>query len=288
MSLTKELIKVNNLQLAAKLVSDQLLMGMHASKRSGIGAEFEQYRHYIPGDDPSRIDWKLFARTQKHQIRESSTESIHCINFILDLSGSMNYAENEVSRLDYAKIILASLSYLGFRQSDNMNLYFLKDGQLKRVVTEGKQSFQKILYQLENAKAIGNWTFEKVNFLDFQTKVKELLIFASDLFQSDSEFFSLIKTWERPNKEILIFQILGEKEIDLNLEGTIKFKDLETGKTKELSPTSIRKNYETNFNSFLKEIDDELNLKNVHLYRCKLTDPISEVLKNALKKLKWS
>ncbi|MCP9769477.1 DUF58 domain-containing protein [Lacihabitans sp. LS3-19] len=288
MSLTKELIKVNNLQLAAKLVSDQLVMGMHASKRSGMGAEFEQYRHYIPGDDPKRIDWKLFARTQKHQIRESSTESTLCINFILDLSGSMNYSENGVSRLNYAKILLASLSYLGFRQSDHMNLYFLKDGQLERVVTEGKQSFQKILYQLENAKAAGNWTFEKVNFQDFQSKAKELLIFASDLFQTDSEFFSLIKTWERPGKEILIFQILGEREIDLNLEGIIKFKDLETNQTRELSASEIKKDYEKNFNFFLNELDNELNLKNVHIYRCKLSDPISEVLKNALKKLKWS
>ena len=66
MSLAQDLIKVNNLQLAAKLVSDQVVLGLHNSKRSGTGAEFEQYRHYRPGDDPKSIDWKLFARTEKH------------------------------------------------------------------------------------------------------------------------------------------------------------------------------------------------------------------------------
>ena len=44
--LTTELIKLNNLQLAGKLVSEELLLGIHHSKRFGYGIEFEQYRHY--------------------------------------------------------------------------------------------------------------------------------------------------------------------------------------------------------------------------------------------------
>ena len=288
MSLTQDLIKVNNLQLAAKLVSDQVVLGMHASKRSGMGAEFEQYRHYQPGDDPKRIDWKLFARTDKPQIRESSTESTLKINFIVDLSGSMNYEEEGVSRLNYAKIILSSLCYIGFRQNDAMNLYVLKNGILEKLVSEGKQTFQKILYSLENLEASGTWTFEKANFVEFQSKNKELLILVSDLFQANNEFYSLIKNWTRPGKEILIYQIIGEKEKNLDLKGILKFKDLETGKTIELSPEEIRKNYIKNFDSFLVETEKELNTKNVHLYRCTLNEPIAEVLKQSLKKLKWS
>ncbi len=105
--LTTELIKLNNLQIAGKLVSEELMLGIHGSKRSGIGIEFEQYRHYEPGDDPKRIDWKLYARTQKHLVRESATESNFHIRFVLDLSGSMNYAEKNISRLNYCKILLA-------------------------------------------------------------------------------------------------------------------------------------------------------------------------------------
>jgi uncharacterized protein (DUF58 family) len=102
--LSSELVKITNLQLASKLVSEELMLGIHASKRYGYGIEFEQYRHYEIGDDPKRIDWKLFARTQKHLVRESSTESNYHIRFVLDLSGSMNYTEEGVSRLQYCKI----------------------------------------------------------------------------------------------------------------------------------------------------------------------------------------
>lgn len=288
MSLAQDLIKVNNLQLAAKLVSDQVVLGLHNSKRSGTGAEFEQYRHYRPGDDPKSIDWKLFARTEKHQVRESATESTLTINFIIDLSGSMNYTENGVSRLYFAKILLASFAYLGFKQNDEMNLFALKNGKLELLASQGKQSFQKILHGLENSKAEGNWSFEKVNFPEFQSKNKELLIFASDFFQTDNEFYELINRWSRPGKQILLYQILGEKEVNFDWEGVIKFRDLETGKDKEISPNETRNAYLKSFNAYLDELESELKIENVHFFRCQLNDPVAEVLKNSLKMLKWS
>lgn len=288
MSLAQDLIKVNNLQLAAKLVSDQVVLGLHNSKRSGTGAEFEQYRHYRPGDDPKSIDWKLFARTEKHQVRESATESTLTINFIIDLSGSMNYSENGVSRLYFAKILLASFAYLGFKQNDEMNLFALKNGKLELLASQGKQSFQKILYGLENAKAEGNWKFENVNFPEFQSKNKELLILASDFFQTDNEFYELINRWSRPAKQILLYQILGEKELNFDWDGVIKFRDLETGKEKELSPEETKNAYLKSFNTYLNQLENELKIENVHFYRCQLHDPVAEVLKNSLKMLKWS
>jgi hypothetical protein len=65
-----------------------------------------------------------------------------------------------------------------------MNLFALKNGKLELLASQGKQSFQKILYGLENAKAEGNWNFEKINFPEFQSKNKELLILASDFLDA--------------------------------------------------------------------------------------------------------
>ena len=92
-----EIIKLNDLRLAARLISEQLRQGIHSGIRVGVGSEFEQYRHYQPGDDLKRIDWKYFSRSGKYMIKESTTESNLQIRLMLDLSGSMNYAENGVS-----------------------------------------------------------------------------------------------------------------------------------------------------------------------------------------------
>src|SRR5690606_5258876 len=92
-----EIIKLKNLKLAAKIISGQLRNGIHLGRKTGSGSEFEQYRHYQPGDDPKRIDWKLFARSGKYQVKESPVESQLEIKLMLDLSGSMNYIENGIA-----------------------------------------------------------------------------------------------------------------------------------------------------------------------------------------------
>lgn len=281
--LTTELIKLNNLQIAGKLVSEELMLGIHSSKRSGIGIEFEQYRHYEPGDDPKRIDWKLYARTQKHLVRESATESNFHIRFVLDLSGSMNYEERGVSRLNYCKILLASLAYLGYRQSDQMSLYGLQNGDLETLVPTGKQSFQRILYELEKAEASGVWQNESPKFPEFQQKYKELLVLASDFLQVGDEWLKLIHSIANPRREVLIFQVLGEEELNFNLNGFYRFKDLETGKETELEASAIKEEVRQKAQTYLENLDEALRIPHVHLIRTTLHEPIAQVISEALK-----
>jgi uncharacterized protein (DUF58 family) len=292
--LAADLIKLKNLQLTGKLVSEELMLGIHASKRSGLGTEFEQYRHYQPGDDPKRIDWKLFARTDKHLVRESSTESDKQVRFVLDLSGSMNYAEKGISRLTYAQILLASLAYLCYIQNDQMSLYTLQNGSIQTLTgtgssSSGKQSFQKILVGLEKTVAGGEWKLDpaqQIKFPEFQNKGKEQLIFVTDFLQAGEEWLRLIKSLANPRREIVIFQILGEQETDFNLKGFYRFKDLETGREIELDAESVREKFLESASSYLEKVKNDLQIPHVHLVRARLSDPLGVVLKSFLTKRK--
>jgi uncharacterized protein (DUF58 family) len=282
--LISELIKLNNLQLAGKLVSEQLILGIHQSKRFGYGIEFEQYRHYQLGDDPKRIDWKLYARTNKHLVRESSTESNFHLRFIIDLSGSMNYIENGVSRLHYCKILLASLAYLGYRQSDLMSLYALQNDELRPLVASGKQSFQRILYALEKARASGDWKNSDPKFPILQsTKQKEVIIIASDFLQVNNEWIQLIKNLANPHREVIIFQVLGKQELDFNLKGFYRFKDLESRKEVELQAESIKVEFQKNAENYLKNLKDVLQIPFVHLVRTDLETSIASVITESIR-----
>ena len=293
--LASQLIKLKNLQLTGKLVSEALMLGIHGSKRSGIGVEFEQYRHYEPGDDPKRIDWKLFARTDKHLIRESATESDKQVRFVLDLSGSMNYAENAVTRLQYAQILLASLGYLSYIQNDQMSLYTLKHGTIQVVsatgaAASGKQAFQKILVGLEKTVAGGAWrpseTNGKIKFPELQSKKKEQLIFVSDFLQTQNEWLDLIRSLANPYREIVVFQILGDQEVDFNLEGFYRFKDLETGREIELDAGSVREKFRESADFYLQQLKEALQIPHVSLVHVRMSDPIGMVLKAFLTKRK--
>ncbi len=286
---TAELIRLNNLQLAARVVSDRLLLGVHQSRRTGTGTEFEQYRPWFPGDDLRRVDWKLYARSGRYLVKESATESHLHIRMILDLSGSMNYTEAGVSRLDYAKILLASLAYMGYRQNDPLSFYTLKEEGLELLVKEGKNSFYRILYQLENAVAGGEGGDGHARFPEFQHKQKELLILVSDLLQAGGEWVNLVKKAASPHRQILIFQVLGQQELDFNLEGFYRFKDLETGRELELEAESVQREFRKAFNGYLSGLEEDLRLPDVHLVRASLNMPLAGVIADALKTIsRWN
>jgi uncharacterized protein (DUF58 family) len=291
--LAVDLIKLGNLQLVGKLVSEELMLGVHASKRSGIGTEFEQYRHYEPGDDPKRIDWKLFARTDKHLVKESSAESNRQIRFLLDLSGSMNYTEKDVSRFDYAKLLIASLAYLGYIQNDQMSLYGLQNGTVQSIATgvqsSGKLAFNKILLGLQQTNPSGEWTHAqkgRIQFPEFASKNREQLVFVTDFLQVDEEWLTLIKAIASPRREIVVFQLLGDQEVDFNLTGFFRFKDLETGNEVELQAENVRDNFRASSKAYLDKLEEELKIPYVSLVRAKLSDPLGRVLKEFLSKRK--
>lgn len=289
--LASSLIKLKNLQLTGKLVSDELMLGIHSSKRSGIGIEFEQYRHYEPGDDPKRIDWKLFARTNKHLVRESSTESDRQIRFVLDLSGSMNYTENGVSRLQYAQILLASLAYLCYIQNDQMSLYGMTEGRVETISGTGsassaRQAFQKILVGLEKATASGPWGTSAPGQAEFQSRKKEQLIFVSDLLQTGDEWLSWIRSLAGPYREIVIFQILGDQEEKFDLKGFYRFKDLESGQEIELDADAASTEFRTSMQAYLAHLKAALQIPHVRLMRARMSEPVGMVLKAFLTRRK--
>ncbi|QKZ13604.1 DUF58 domain-containing protein [Spirosoma sp. KUDC1026] len=276
--LATDLIKLNNLQLAGKLVSDELLLGIQASKRSGVGTEFEQFRHYEPGDDPKRIDWKLFAKSGQYLVRESATESNQQLRFLIDLSGSMNYAERNVSRLNYAKLLLASLAYLSNRQGDQLSLYALQQSAVQTLVPAGKQAFQKIISTLDAAQASGEWKTTQASFPEFSRKQTEMLVLASDFLQVGDEWINLIRSVAGPRREIVIFQILGDQELSFDLSGFYRFQDLETGREMELQAETVRDLVRERSAAYLTRLEEALRIPHVRLIRVRMSEPVALVL----------
>ena len=279
-----EITKLKNLKLAAKIISGQLRNGIHLGRKTGAGSEFEQYRHYEPGDDPKRIDWKLYSRSNKYQVKESPVESQLDLKLMLDLSGSMKYEEKGISRLDYAKNLLASLAYLGHQQGDIVSLYTLKDGKVNREVAPSIKSFQRILHQLEISEAAGAWPMEPLPLPYLKSKNRELIIFVSDFLQQDREWSAIVQQMQHPNKEIVLFQILGDQEISFDQKGSFRFEDLESGQTLNLTGLTVQKIYNEAIQKYLRQLETSLVMPNVHLLRTTLHQPISQVIQKYLLK----
>jgi len=277
-----EIIRLNNLKLGAKIISEQLKHGVHFGKKSGVGLEFEQYRYYEPGDDPKRIDWKYFSRSGKHMIKESQTESHLNIRILLDLSGSMNYSENGIKRLDYAKTLIASLAYLGNQQGDALSFFTFQHGKVTQKVAPSPKAFQRIIYQLEQDQAAGTWPINKQDFPELKSRQKELIIFVSDFLQKESEWIQIVEQMRHPKKEIVLFQVLGDQERHFDQKGNFKFKDLEGDRLVDLDGDTVRKTYNQAIETYLNQLKQAFHLPQVHFYSVSLSDSIAEVISGFL------
>jgi uncharacterized protein (DUF58 family) len=69
--------------------SASVLNGRHASRLRGRGLNFEEMRHYLPGDDIRSIDWKATARTGTPHVRVFTEERDRPALLVVDQRMSM-------------------------------------------------------------------------------------------------------------------------------------------------------------------------------------------------------
>ncbi|MCY1379791.1 hypothetical protein D9M69_675410 [compost metagenome] len=100
---------------------------------------------------------------------------------------------------------------------------------------------------------------------------------------------NLVRKAASPHRQILIFQVLGRQELDFDLKGFYRFKDIETGRDVELEAESVRKVFRDSFAGYLAELEEDLNLPDVHLVRAPLDRPLAGVMAEGLKTIsRWN
>ncbi len=93
---------IKNLELVARLVVEGYLTGRHRSPFHGFSVEFSQHRPYMPGDNLRFIDWKVFGRTDRYYIKQFEEETNLRCHILLDVSKSMQYSSDKITKAQYA------------------------------------------------------------------------------------------------------------------------------------------------------------------------------------------
>src|SRR6187397_2999678 len=119
--------RLGTLELKARTIVEGFLSGLHRSPFKGFSVEFAEYRQYIPGDDLSTIDWKVYARSDRFYVKKFEEETNLDCHLLLDVSGSMAYGSGAISKFEYAQCLAASLGYLMNRQRDAVGLAAFDD-----------------------------------------------------------------------------------------------------------------------------------------------------------------
>ena len=247
------LAKLQGLRLRAKSMVDGYVAGQHRSSRQGFSTEFSEHREYVPGDDLRYLDWKLFGRTDKYFIKEFEDETNLVCYIILDASESMSYQgpDSPLSKIEYAKCLAATLSWLILQRRDAVSIGYFRDGNATLAQPSNQlSSIKNILALLGNLSPQGKTRFrESCAELASRIKKRCVILFLSDLLSETSTVVSGIKQFRPTKHDVSVLQILDAAEVEFPFARATKFRGLEALSDAFAHPKSVRKAY-------LEELDN--------------------------------
>jgi uncharacterized protein (DUF58 family) len=282
---------INNLKglsLIARTTVEGYFSGLNHSKRLGVGMEFSQYRGYEPGDDLRLLDWKMLARSGRYYIKQSEIETQLKLRFILDASRSMLHTEEGLSKIDFSKVLIASLGWLAQSQGDAIGLYILNNKQQYELQPQiDKRHFNRLLQNLIDISPQGKWNGEPLyKQRQRERGFKELIVFISDFHEEDSELTQAVTKLKTPKNEVLVMHLLGKHELTFNHTGSLTFEDLESGERMEVDAKQSRDAYLQSMEDSIQNLKDLCLNQGINYHRILLGEPLGETLQLIIKKRK--
>tara|TARA_X000001036_G_C20651590_1_gene795232 strand:+ start:398 stop:1297 length:900 start_codon:yes stop_codon:yes gene_type:complete len=284
----KEIAKLNNISIKAKFVVEGYLLGLHKSPYHGYSVEFAEHRSYESGDEIKKIDWKLFAKTDRYYIKEYEEETNLRSYIILDTSKSMNFANESISKLDYGSLIASSLSYLMLKQRDAVSLTLFDEKIKNFIPPKSNPNHINLIFSKLDKIISGNDTNTSTILHELALKLKQrgLIILISDLLDNPKEIISGLKHFLYNKHEIIVFHLFNPKELNLDFSSRIKFKDLETGKEITTDPWLIKSDYEELTNEFKNYYKKEMGNNKIDYIQLSTEQSLGFALNKYLRKRK--
>jgi len=270
------------LRLSLRRASAAGGFGLHGSRHRGTGLEFAQYRPYEPGDEPRRIDWKLYARSDRYVVREAERDAALTLWVVVDATASMaqaDLARDGYSKLDAAALVAACAFELAARQGDRFGLLVVADGKLvPSPAGAGPRHRDRLLGTLAGLRASGAWPAEAgLRTVWDLVAPDSLVIFVGDGF--DDAQLALAERLSATRREVLDIQVLGADERDFPFRDGRRFVDPESGAALELDATVARDAFLARFAQARAERSRRLAAAGVRSVTAWLDEPVDAPLR---------
>jgi uncharacterized protein (DUF58 family) len=276
--------RISRLELQARNVVEGFLSGLHRSPYYGQSVEFVQHREYVAGDDPRRIDWKVWSKTDKYYIKQYEEETNLRCTLLVDVSESMQFGTGALTKYEYACAVAASLAYLLLRQQDSVGLTSF-DAAVRAVVPS--RSKRNHLHAVLAALDANN-PAEKTDIYSILAEVADqqsqrgMVVLISDLFVPREGLFKGLKLLRHRGHDVLIFNIMDDEELDFNYSGTTRFEGLEATGELVCDPRALRDGYLAAVNAFLDELRRHCSRNTIDFETIRTSDHLDAALAHYL------
>jgi uncharacterized protein (DUF58 family) len=239
----KVLSRIGSLDLLARNVVEGFINGLHRAPYFGASIDFAEHRGYVAGDDIRRVDWRLFARTDRYYVKQYEADTNTNLSILLDVSRSMKFSSRGIPKFEYACFVGACLAYLAQRQRDRVGLLTFDSAIVDHVPPSAKH-FNVVLHTMDRAKPErpGNLTAPLYAMAE-HFKRRGILVLLSDFYDEPDNILEAIKPLKFLGNDLIVFHVLDPAEIDFGYDDASSFEDLETGEQIPVVPQSLVKEY---------------------------------------------
>jgi uncharacterized protein (DUF58 family) len=252
--------RLGTLELRARTIVEGLLSGLHRSPFKGFSVEFAEYRQYIPGDDLATIDWKVYARSDRHYVKKFEEETNLDCHMMLDVSGSMAYGERGITKFEYGACLAASLAYLMNRQRDAVGLTAFDERIVTMLPASARPGhLRALLLALDRLRPGRETNVSKPlhQLADLLSK-RGMVVLISDLLDDPESVVRGLRHFQFRGTDVIVFHIVDPDEIDFPFERPTRFEDLETSEEVMAVPAVVRQRYVRAMDDFIEKYKREL------------------------------
>ncbi len=249
--------RLRGVEIGVRRPMDGSHQGLHRSPAFGSSVEFAEYREYAPGDPVARIDWPVYARSDRYVIRRFHEDvSIRCY-IMLDISGSMKYQQDgALQKSEYACYLAAGMMYVMVQQGDMVSLITFDDQIREYYEPSGTfVGLKPMLQGLEKIEPKNKGNIEAALHSAAELiKGRALVVIISDLLEEPESILQGINHLYYDGKEVTLFHILDPAEMNMSITGLADVTSLETKDKITVDLKAIRDAYLEQLRLYLDEL----------------------------------
>jgi uncharacterized protein (DUF58 family) len=261
--------------------------GEHLSGKGGSSTDFADYRDYAVGDDMRYVDWNIFARLHRPYIKQFQHEEELHVTLLIDASTSMVFD----GKLQRACQLAAAFGVMGLLNVERVSAYAIhqQEGQPWRLPPGTGRTKMRSLFQfLEQVEGGGDTPIEKAieTMLRFH-RGRGIAIILSD-FLTFGDLTRSLNMLYSSGLEVWGLQILGESELNPDVEGDLRFVDSETGETLDVTNAAELLDVYQDHRRWLSEhLDQQCRRRSGRFAAVSTGDSLEHILFDRLCRLGW-
>ena len=274
------ILRINNLELRAKVIVEGFMAGLHRSPYHGFSVEFTDYRQYSPGDDLRHLDWKLLARQDRLYIKRFEDETNLRCYLLVDLSRSMSFGTQSFDKAEYAKTTAATLAYFLSLQRDAVGIVTFDETISDFLPPRFRPGhLRRLMLCLERSTSGTSTNLSRPLEQIAQTVTKRgLIILISDLLAPTEELTRQLGYLRSMGHDVILLRILDPAELNFTFDAASMFQDLETGQEIYVDPQTVAADYRNRFEEHaatIKKCCDDLG---IDLFQITTDQPVESSL----------